>query len=677
VWSWDWLGNMTEWSDDAQQFYERSIGDITNGQDVSARPSALYVASSIDPMHPESSGWVELDYGVGGNVTAVTVHGQCMVTPSIGMGDPCSGSASAVQRQRCELRTSVLCTTEQHYQYRWDELNRISEARRFDRSGGMGAWTIEARQRYRYDGANVRVVKQSFDTSENAGGLESTDQRVALYVYPGDVERRGLRADNMSMSYAAVIETSAGTETQYLVAGARMVWHHGAPVDVENGPELERDWRATIAVGDLLNTTAASIDLISGELLEVSTYYPNGGRETLWAEGGGETGGPSIPLEPMGFTEKEADAEVGLIYHGQRYLVANLGRWANADPLCVHSVDGVEAMNAYHYVSGNLLQARDPMGLWQDLGGSAEAAASHREQAIAHEAAEGGHSESFSVLGRVEFEAHTVEAYQRLNEHEWAVAREHDAGSGGTRLALFHRASPDDEWTRYDACAYDRCGSASDDPIGNGLIAMAGSGGLSLLLAGARGAVTLATVAVESEAAALAAIRAVSVPAIDVGTGAALTNMASEDATFLAQTILEMEHPTLASEVAQAAVSAPAGVTPTSVLAVGANVEGPDVIVQTAGATILRDVTATQGSFGGFRAAVAGAGRALGGPASGIEREAILQVPRGTDVARHLARFRGMMAAHPELAQSVAGLHVRVYSETGEALLDTVLESAQ
>lgn len=34
----------------------------------------------------------------------------------------------------------------------------------------------------------------------------------------------------------------------------------------------------------------------------------------------------------------------------------------------MHAVGGGEALNSYHYVSGNLLQARDPIGLWQESG---------------------------------------------------------------------------------------------------------------------------------------------------------------------------------------------------------------------------------------------------------------------------------------------------------------------
>ncbi|MFO0713639.1 MAG: RHS repeat-associated core domain-containing protein [Sandaracinus sp.] len=100
------------------------------------------------------------------------------------------------------------------------------------------------------------------------------------------------------------------------------------------------------------------IDLATGELIETGSYYANGARETYRSN---ET--ETVAAEPMGFTEKEADEEVGLTYFGQRYLMAHLGRWASPDPLQTHAVGGGEAVNGYHYVGGNVLQARDPLGL--------------------------------------------------------------------------------------------------------------------------------------------------------------------------------------------------------------------------------------------------------------------------------------------------------------------------
>jgi len=105
------------------------------------------------------------------------------------------------------------------------------------------------------------------------------------------------------------------------------------------------------------------VDLVSGALLERSTYLPSGVRETLRMN----DDVADVQVEPVGFTGKEADDEVGLTYFGHRYLMPLLGRWASPDPLQVHQGGGGEFGNSYHYVSGNLLEAVDPVGLDKDF----------------------------------------------------------------------------------------------------------------------------------------------------------------------------------------------------------------------------------------------------------------------------------------------------------------------
>ncbi len=545
----DWLANMTDWTDDATQFYERSLGQIVNGNGIGTssatpalRPAALYLASNLKDAPAGEGGYVELDYGRGGNVLAMTVHGQCSGAGANSCADPGGTNLTA---RRDALRTSCVCDEEQHYVYRWDELNRLHEARRYDRADA-GAWVLGARQRYRYDAANQRTVKQSFEVKDGA----SLAHRVALYVYPGDFERRGLVAGHdrylasgqgttdpvqggtppvvisqvygaggntgssyrsdfvelfnrsastvslsgWSLQYAsaagtgsfgangvtplsgslapgqyllmetlsmgaaagkvalvdistrlacngsaaqpcsaaqtasivdlvgygtanyfegsaaapaasstnAVIRANGGcidtndnradfvaapaaprnsasarnvcpsdpppsvpsvadyndTETQYLIAGARVVWSNRT----RQSSLLDPDQRITFAVTNLIQSTSAVIDLTTGELVEAGGFYPNGAREEqLGADDA--LGGAAMPLEPVGFTGKEADEEVGLTYFGERYLIQRIGRWATPDPLHVHAMGGGEAGNSYHYVSGNLLQARDPLGL--------------------------------------------------------------------------------------------------------------------------------------------------------------------------------------------------------------------------------------------------------------------------------------------------------------------------
>ena len=365
LYDYDWLANQTDWIDDQGVFYERAAGLLVSGNDEigfdgenpETRPSALYLSTNIREapaaaLPGDLGGYVTLTYGNDGNVVQMTVHGQCQDrnpntnNPDRTCADPV-GSSIAARQARLDAR--CLCQVEQHYRYDWDELNRLSEARRYDREGGAGRWALMTQQRYRYDAGNVRMIKETIDP----GGVDrDAFAATALSPYPGDYERRGLELDFQGRTYHA--STALGTETQYMVGGARLVW----ATHERGGAALDREQRLTLPLSDLVQSTAAAVDLQSGDLIEHTTFYPNGARETHLS-----TDEVSMQLEPVGFTGKEADEEVGLVYFGERYLIPRLGRWASVDPLSVHQMGGGEAMNGYHYVNGNLLQARDPVGL--------------------------------------------------------------------------------------------------------------------------------------------------------------------------------------------------------------------------------------------------------------------------------------------------------------------------
>ena len=197
------------------------------------------------------------------------------------------------------------------------------------------------------------MVKETRDGTFASDATGGTD-RTALYVYPGDFERRGLVSNLSNGTWDA--SAGLGTESQYMVAGARVVWKDAT----HGGMGFEPDIRVTYALPNLIQSTTGVVDLISGELLERTTFYPNGARETLRTN---TASAGAWGTEPVGFTGKEGDDEVGLTYFGERYLLQHLGRWASPDPLQVHAGGGGEFGNSYHYVSGNLLQARDPVGL--------------------------------------------------------------------------------------------------------------------------------------------------------------------------------------------------------------------------------------------------------------------------------------------------------------------------
>ncbi|MEO0322236.1 MAG: SpvB/TcaC N-terminal domain-containing protein, partial [Myxococcota bacterium] len=179
TYAYDWLANMTEWTDDARMFYERSIGHITNGSDLNLaagtlgpknaggayRPAALYFSAQLDSGIPTArGGYVHLTYGDSGNVQTMTVHARCADDPD-GPDDDlspgtCTDPGGDLADRIDHLADYCTCAKEQHYQYRWDELNRLHEARRYDRAGS-GNWDLAVRQRYRYDAGNVRTVKET------------------------------------------------------------------------------------------------------------------------------------------------------------------------------------------------------------------------------------------------------------------------------------------------------------------------------------------------------------------------------------------------------------------------------------------------------------------------------------------------------------------------------------
>jgi len=91
-----------------------------------------------------------------------------------------------------------------------------------------------------------------------------------------------------------------------------VVWKGTSPIT-----GLDGDHRITYALGDLIGTSSAVIDLLSAELVETSNYCSNGAREIYRAP---DT--ENVEAEPMGVPAGEAEEEVGLTYFGERYLIS-------------------------------------------------------------------------------------------------------------------------------------------------------------------------------------------------------------------------------------------------------------------------------------------------------------------------------------------------------------------
>jgi RHS repeat-associated protein len=322
--AYDWLGNTAQSSDDAEGFYDRSLGAVTNGT-ASAGPYQLTAASN-ESVGGGRTGHLTAAYDAAGSLKSMVVdrNGTCLP----------SGSPGAVCSER--------------FVYDWDEVGRLVRARRWDLSDPGSATsaiptsTATADLRYAYDASDQRVRKTGVD--ESAAELHS------VYVFVG-LEIRGAEWDGATESYAS----TNVTQVPYLIASSMRLAR--VAYEPSSAPSLDgARLHVVLSIVDHLGSTTTQVDKATSEVVERSTYQAYGGSESDYrpARWKGER-------EHYRFTGKEEDVEVGLQYFGARYYAPSLGRWVSADPLTVH---GVQAdANAYAYVHGQALRAIDPTGL--------------------------------------------------------------------------------------------------------------------------------------------------------------------------------------------------------------------------------------------------------------------------------------------------------------------------
>lgn len=326
----DWLGNQDKTEDDAKGFYDRSLGTVTNGAPGSPEREVPYQLNSASQAGP-TGGELEAQYDEAGQLTRLKIDREstgCL-----------PGDASC----------------DQWFEYSWDEVGRLSRARRWD--GSLSTIDIEvqipaADLAYRYDADDNRVLKTATDVEG--------DQSHAVYVF-NSLELRGTEFDGSLAENDYELSTS--TEVVYLFAnGVRLARVHFEPtMDPAVGtPDVgQGHTRLFFELGDHLGSTSVVLDKGTSELVERSTFQAYGGTEsdyrpTRWKNF----------REDYRFTGKEEDVEVGLQYFGKRYSNPLLGRWISADPLVVHGIDADP--NCYAYVRGRALQATDPLGLEDD-----------------------------------------------------------------------------------------------------------------------------------------------------------------------------------------------------------------------------------------------------------------------------------------------------------------------
>jgi RHS repeat-associated protein len=312
----DWLGNVVSATDDADGFYDRSLGTATLGGPASG-PYQLVGAS--DPS--ANAGGLAAAYDAAGNMTGlvVTRSGTCLPA-----GATCS----------------------HRFVYDWDEAGRLVRARRWDLAS-PGAPTDPlpevapaADVRTTYDAPDTRVLKAATDASGTT--------RYTAYVFSS------LELRQTTFEQGDYVRDATTEVARLFGHGVPLAEVRYEPADVPTTSAGRR--HVELRLADHLGSTGTMVDKDTGELVEATTYLPFGARESDYRPHRWDSF-----REPYGFTGKEEDVEVGLTYFGRRFLAPALMRWISPDPLAVHSL-GAD-LNVYAYVHGAVFTAIDPVGL--------------------------------------------------------------------------------------------------------------------------------------------------------------------------------------------------------------------------------------------------------------------------------------------------------------------------
>jgi RHS repeat-associated protein len=304
--TYDWRGTVATSTDDADDFFDRSLGTVTRVPGTDQIASAAAGNESLTPTYDQA-----------GNLTHVTV------------------------------RTSGLTT---EYAYTWDEVGNLSSATRYDQLAG-GYFHVEPTvvpETYTYasDGSRVRSERPA----RFFNPLHLADPTYTVNVFDGLV----LKDTTVTGDY----EDSTSTEQLYFAQGQARVFADttGTMPVVANGKYGSPAVHTFINMRDSRGSAAFVVDQDTGELVERTAYLAYGAldcdyRSTRW----------SSPREDYKFGGHWDDSQVGLVYFGARYYSPQLGRFISPDPLSVHTLSGDP--NPYEYGNGNPQLYIDPSGL--------------------------------------------------------------------------------------------------------------------------------------------------------------------------------------------------------------------------------------------------------------------------------------------------------------------------
>jgi RHS repeat-associated protein len=316
----DWKGNHTKTTDDLNLTYDRSLGQIVNGESQ-GKPNQLMSAAG---------GRVQAHYDEAGNMVDLVVER--------------SGS--------CKVGASDLCS--QRFVFDWDEVGQLARGRRWDYPGS----SIPASEpRYPLLPTSAPAKDVEYVYSGGKRVIKSIRDSAGQTLYTLEVFDT-LRVNHTTVPVLGEHDyvRSVTTETAYLAGLGRLVYAPNLPPPLGLPSPLGNPLHLLLQIGDHLGSTSIVIDGQTGEVVEKLTYQAQGAPESDYRPERWQ-----FFREDYRFTGKEEDTELGIAYFGARYYHPRLGRWLSPDPASIHF--SVSDPNPYAYVHGRLATTVDALGL--------------------------------------------------------------------------------------------------------------------------------------------------------------------------------------------------------------------------------------------------------------------------------------------------------------------------
>jgi hypothetical protein len=167
-------------------------------------------------------------------------------------------------------------SVDQWYEYVWDELGRLVDAKRWDGGGSFSidpdtdidvttlppAGNLAAHLSYVYDASDQRILKTAHDVSGQAG----SDDLHTVYIFES-LELRRTEYDDIANDY----EQTPETEVPYLFAnGVRLARVHRDATLPQSTTDAQL--HVLFELGDHLGSASVVLDKKTSQLVERSTY---------------------------------------------------------------------------------------------------------------------------------------------------------------------------------------------------------------------------------------------------------------------------------------------------------------------------------------------------------------------------------------------------------------------